>query len=116
MTATVERRDGSIGREPAISERHRGGETWPNLPWRARRHPLLAPLALDLSHTVSRSTGAAFIHGAREVALELRLIVAYGLIALIAVSGSIFALVYSKRRAERRRRLRGIKDYAPIDR
>jgi hypothetical protein len=43
--------------------------------------------------------------------LEPRHYIAYGLIVLILVAGSVFALVHSRRRAARRRRLRGIKDY-----
>ncbi len=43
--------------------------------------------------------------------LEHRHIIAYGLIAAILVVGSVFAVIYSRRRTARRRRLRGIKDY-----
>ena len=47
----------------------------------------------------------------REKSVESRLLIAFGLIAVCAVGGSIFAWVTLKRRASRRRRLRGIKDY-----
>lgn len=47
----------------------------------------------------------------QEDALETRLLIAYGLIAAIVLVGGVTAAILSKKRAERRRRLRGIKDY-----
>jgi hypothetical protein len=44
--------------------------------------------------------------------VEPRLLVAYGLIATLLVVTGVAALVYGRRRAARRRRLRGIKDYS----
>lgn len=41
--------------------------------------------------------------------LEPRLVLAYGMIATIGIVGLIVAIVFGKRRAQRRRRLRGIK-------
>ena len=41
--------------------------------------------------------------------MEARLLIAYSLIAAITVIGSITAVVVSRRRAARKRRLRGIK-------
>ncbi|GGB36128.1 hypothetical protein GCM10011380_26870 [Sphingomonas metalli] len=43
--------------------------------------------------------------------METRHLIAYGLIALLVLGGMGFALVYGRKRAARRRRLRGIKDY-----
>ncbi|WP_344694108.1 hypothetical protein [Sphingomonas cynarae] len=43
--------------------------------------------------------------------VETRHLIAYGLIVAVAVIGSIVGLVTWKRRAARRRRMRGIKDY-----
>ncbi|WP_305172228.1 hypothetical protein [Sphingomonas aurea] len=43
--------------------------------------------------------------------MELRLIVAYGLIGVIVLAAAITTVVVSRKRAARRRRLRGIKDY-----
>jgi hypothetical protein len=45
--------------------------------------------------------------------LEARLLLAYTLIALIAVVGGVSALLWSRRRKARQRRMRGIKDYTP---
>lgn len=39
---------------------------------------------------------------------------AYGLIAAIALVGSVAGVVWSKRRKARNRRLRGIKSYTPV--
>lgn len=43
--------------------------------------------------------------------VETRHLIAYGLIVVVAVIGSIVGVVAWKRRAARRRRMRGIKDY-----
>jgi hypothetical protein len=44
-----------------------------------------------------------------EIGLELRLLVAYGLLTLMIVGLSITLLVWRKRRVQRQRRMRGIK-------
>jgi hypothetical protein len=44
--------------------------------------------------------------------VEPRLLIAYGLIAVLTAVTGVGAVVARKRRAARRRRLRGIKDYS----
>ena len=66
--------------------------------------------ALPLSPAWGRSTAAA-PKPFRNLSLEPRLLVAYSLIAVLVVAGSVTALILTRRRAARRRRLRGIKDY-----